>query len=119
MNEFYTQLLNGGGNRKVTLISSDVATTNKKGNHSTVISTNYSFMGNTNVTKVTSNLLERTSKTIKLTNINIMRTTDIKNVSIDIRFTSDANVILYTESDKTLVAMSDTEILQRLGITIS
>lgn len=118
MNDFYTRLLNDDGSREVIPNGFNVETTVKDGKGSCVITTDYEFKGNSNIAKETVNLVQRTNRVIKLTKIQIIRTTNIKNASIAIRFLDDDDVLLYTETDKDLLSMSDSELLKKLNIVI-
>lgn len=118
LNDFYNKLLNTPGSRKVTSKGSTVSAESNKSGMTAIIKSKYEFKGVTNVNKETMNLLNRTASVVKLTKLEIIRTTNIKDVSIAIRFLSEDDVLLFTESDKELLTMSDTFLLRRLGIEI-
>lgn len=118
LNDFYNKLLNTPGSRKVTSKGTTVSAETNKSGVSAIVKSKYEFKGATNVNKETMNLIERSSSIVKLTKLEIIRTTNIKDVSITIRFLSDDDVLLFTESDKELLTMSDTFLLSRLGIEI-
>lgn len=118
MSEFYNKLINGSGSRDVTLDTFNAVTEVKNGKPSCVISSIYKFKGETQVTKITNDLIHRVSKTIKLTKIEIIRLTNVKNVNITIKFVNDDGVMLYSENDNNLVSMSDHELLKKLGVYV-
>ena len=118
LNDFYNKLLNTPGSRTVTNKGVSVTAETNKTSTSAIVKSKYEFKGVTNVNKETISLIDRSAKIIKLTKIEIIRTTNIKDVSIAIRFLSDDDVLLYTETDPNLILMADTKLLLRLGIEI-
>jgi hypothetical protein len=118
MSSFYQQLTNGNGSRDVLADDFTVTSEVKKSIASCTIKSTYLFKGSSKVTKETRNLVERTSSLITLTKIEIIRYTNVKNVSINIRFLNDDNVLLFSETDSNLLVMSDHTLLNKLGIYI-
>lgn len=119
MNNLYSKLLTGVGSRKVKLRDTTVTAESHKGTTTAIVKSVYTFVGNTNISKETLNLIERKNNVVNLTKIEIIRKTHIKNVTINIRFLSDDDVLLFNESDANLLIMSDTNILDKLGIEIN
>lgn len=118
MNDIYAQLLNRGGSREVVNTGVTVVTSTTKSKSSTVVKSHYEFKGSTTILKTSMNLLDARQTTIELSKIEIIRTTNIKEVSIAIRFLSKDDVMLFTETDVKLLTMSDTKLLTSLGIDI-
>ena len=118
MNNFYQKLGSQRGNRNVVANDYSVTSHVKKGVTSCLIKTTYMFKGSTNVVKETLNLMSRQSNNVELTKIEITRSTSIKNLSINIRFLNDDDVLIFNETDQTLFNMSDDKLLTKLGITI-
>lgn len=118
MNEFYQQLTNGSGSREVIATGTSISTEVNKSTTSCIMKTTYAFKGNSNISKETRNLIERTSNYIRLTKIEIVRQTNVKNVSINVRFLNDDDILINSETDVNLLLMSDHVLLSRLGIQI-
>lgn len=118
MNDFYDKLLHGTGSRVVNPDGVSVSSDTTKGVTTVHVKSRYVFKGTTNVNKETMNLLDRTRDIVKLTKLEIIRTTSTKAVSITIRFLSSDDVLIYTESDKNLLTMSDKELLSKLSIDL-
>ena len=118
MKDFYDKLLRGSGSRVVNPDGVSVASDTIKGVTTVHVKSRYVFKGATNVNKETMNLLDRTRDVVKLTKLEIIRTTTTKAVSITIRFLSNDDVLIYTESDKNLLTMSDKELLSKLSIDL-
>lgn len=118
MREIYNQLMNGTGSRKVD--AKDVSvTTELVGKLLTVkVKSVYTFRGSTNIRKETQNLMTRTSNTVSLDKIEITRTTNLKNVTISLRFLSSDDVLIFNESDVQLLTMSDDILLRKIGVEL-
>lgn len=118
MHEIYNQLLNGNGNREVT--AKDVSVTSELVGKllSVKVKSLYVFRGSTGIRKETQNLTTRTMNTITLDKIEITRITNMKNVSISIRFMNNDDVLIFNESDIQLLTMSDDALLRRLGVYV-
>lgn len=118
MNTFYQQLTNGSGSREVIAAGTTVTTDVKKSVTSTNVKTTYTFKGATNISKETRNLVLRTTNLVSLTKIEIVRQMNVKNVSINVRFLNDDDVLIHSETDVNLLLLSDHVLLSRLGIQI-
>lgn len=118
MRELYSQLLNGNGSREVT--AKDVSVTSELVGKllSVKVKSVYVFRGSTNIRKETQNLTTRTMNVVKLDKIEITRITNMKNVSISLRFLSNDDVLIFNESDIQLLTMSDHALLGRIGIEV-
>lgn len=118
MQEIYNRLLNGSGSRDVIVKDMSVISELSGKMPSVVIKSVYQFKGSTNITKETQNLVQRTTNVVKLTKIEIVRTTNRKNVAIAIRFLNDDDVLIFSESDVNLLTMSDDMLLRKIGVFV-
>lgn len=118
MQEIYNRLLNGTGSRDVTPKDMTVTSELSGKMPSVIIKAVYTFRGSTNISKETQNLVQRTTNIISLTKIEIIRTTNRKNVSITIRFLNDDDVLIFSETDVNLLTMSDDMLLRKIGVYV-
>lgn len=118
MREIYNQLLNGNGSREVTAKDVSVTTELVGKLLSVKVKSLYVFRGSTNIRKETQNLTTRSTNIISLDKIEIIRVTNMKNVSITLRFLDKSDVLIFNESDVQLLAMSDVELLRRIGVDV-
>lgn len=118
MREIYTQLLQGNGSRDVSV--KDISVTTELVNKliSVKVKSVYEFIGSSNIRKETQNLMTRSNNQVKLEKIEIIRTTNRKNVSISLRFLNSDNVLIFNESDIQLLTMSDDVLLRKIGIDV-
>ena len=118
MLELYKQLSSNSGSREVELKDTTVTTSMVNRLMTVKIKSLYVFRGSTNIRKDTQNLIQRTTTAVKLEKIEIIRTTNIKNVTISIRFLSMEDVLIFNESDNQILNMADETLLRKIGIEV-
>ena len=112
MDKFYQQLLTYANGAVIRLTAHNVNTKMVKNRTTTEITTVYHFKSDSNVTETVTNLLERTSKVVKLTHIKIVRTIAHNKISAQLVFLGDDETVLKSDINESLISVSDEEVLK-------
>lgn len=119
MREIYNKLLDGRGVSRDVDHSDTKVTTELVGKLLTVgIKTVYVFRGDSGISKTTQNLLNGTTNRVVLDKIEITRVTNSSSTTIAMRFLSEDDVLIFTETDTNLLLFPDKVLLSKIGLTI-
>lgn len=118
MDKFYQQLLTYANGAVIRLTAHNVNTKMVKNRTTTEITTVYHFKSDSNVTETVTNLLERTSKVVKLTHIKIVRTIAHNKISAQLVFLGDDETVLKSDINASLIPVSDEEVLKRFSLVV-
>lgn len=118
MSDFYTNVLNSRGNKKLKLLkqSNSVESDNKI--TTTVVTNTYTFVGNSGIYQETQDLITGSKSSIELDTITITRSISVKAISIVVKY-SAGKITMYTEKDPMLISMPDAELLGKLNFEIN
>lgn len=119
MREIYVKLLDGRGvSRQVDNKDTKVTTELVNKLLTVTIKATYVFRGDSGIRKTTQNLINRTTNVVTLDKIEISRVTNSSSTTISVRFLSEDDVLIFTETDTNLLLLPDKVLLSRIGLTI-